>query len=85
MSTPKSRNGCQDTSDIYGPFTNEKLLGRWFKETGRRKEIFLASKFGNSITNGQHQVRGDKEYVKQAVRECHASCERENLFRLHAC
>lgn len=23
-----------DTSDMYGPFTNEQLLGRWFKETG---------------------------------------------------
>jgi len=34
-----------DTSDIYGPFTNEELIGKWFKQTGRRKEIFLATKF----------------------------------------
>jgi len=63
-----------DTSDVYGPHTNEKLLGRWFKETGRRNEIFLASKFANFITpEGKMQVRGDKEYVKEA---CKASLER---------
>ena len=58
-----------DTSDIYGPYTNEKLLGEWFKETGRRKEIFLCTKFGNIRINGQPAVRGDKEYVHQACRD----------------
>ncbi|QIX00430.1 hypothetical protein AMS68_005947 [Peltaster fructicola] len=62
-----------DTSDIYGPFTNEKLIGKWFKQTGRRKEIFLATKFANSFTDGKLVIRGDKEYVKQA---CAASLER---------
>ncbi|KAL0958267.1 hypothetical protein HGRIS_000419 [Hohenbuehelia grisea] len=33
-----------DTSDLYG--TSEAALGKWFSETGRRSEIFLASKFG---------------------------------------
>lgn len=33
-----------DTSDIYG--SSEKLIGKWFTQTGRRSEIFLASKFG---------------------------------------
>ena len=41
-----------DTSDVYGPHTNEKLLGKWFKDTGRRNEIFLATKFANSIKDG---------------------------------
>lgn len=58
-----------DTSDIYGPFTNEKLLGKWFKETGRRGEIFLATKFANKMVNGQMEVVGTPEYVKQACRE----------------
>jgi aryl-alcohol dehydrogenase-like predicted oxidoreductase len=58
-----------DTSDIYGPFTNEKLLGRWFKETGRRDEIFLASKFANRMVDGQMEVFGQPEYVKQACKE----------------
>jgi aryl-alcohol dehydrogenase-like predicted oxidoreductase len=62
-----------DTSDIYGPHTNEKLLGKWFKDTGRRNEIFLATKFANSIKDGQVIVRGDAAYVKQA---CAASLER---------
>ncbi|KAJ4355478.1 uncharacterized protein N0V89_003494 [Didymosphaeria variabile] len=63
-----------DTSDIYGPHTNEKLLGKWFAQTGRRSEIFLATKFANHIDeNGNHAVRGDREYVKQA---CKASLER---------
>ena len=62
-----------DTSDVYGPHTNEQLIGKWFKETGRRKEIFLCSKFGNLRVNGQPAVRGDKEYVKEA---CNASLER---------
>ncbi|KAG6809781.1 hypothetical protein H0H92_014765 [Tricholoma furcatifolium] len=33
-----------DTSDIYG--NSEALIGQWFAETGRRSEIFLATKFG---------------------------------------
>jgi len=64
-----------DTSDVYGPHTNEQLIGKWFKETGRRKEIFLCSKFGNLRIDGRPAVRGDKEYVKEA---CQASLERLN-------
>lgn len=63
-----------DTSDIYGPHTNEQLIGKWFKDTGRRKEIFLASKFGNlRDAEGKPTVRGDREYVKEA---CLASLQR---------
>lgn len=63
-----------DTSDIYGPHTNERLIGRWFKETGRRKEIFLASKFANTQdADGKPLVRGDREYVRKA---CAGSLER---------
>ncbi|KAI1266687.1 aldo-keto reductase [Xylariaceae sp. FL1019] len=62
-----------DTADVYGPFTNEKLIGKWFKETGRRKEIFLATKFANRFVDGAMTVCGDPEYVKEA---CNASLER---------
>ncbi|RDW67581.1 aldo-keto reductase YakC-2 [Coleophoma cylindrospora] len=62
-----------DTSDIYGPHTNELLLGKWFAETGRRKEIFLATKFANTMKDGQMLVRGDAPYVKEA---CAASLAR---------
>lgn len=58
--------GCTfwDTSDLYGPHTNEKLIGRWFKETGRRNEIFLATKFGATFEG----ARGSANYVKKSIR-----------------
>lgn len=56
------------TSNSYGP--NEKLLGRWFKETGRRKEIFLVTKFGVIRKEGGPEVCGTPEHVKEA---CEAS------------
>lgn len=66
-------NVQQDTSDVYGPHTNEQLIGKWFKDTGRRKEIFLCTKFGNLRVNGKPEVRGDAAYVKEA---CQASLDR---------
>ena len=60
-----------DTSDAYG--NNEQLIGRWFKETGRRDEIFLATKFGIRREDGKMTVNGSPEYVKEA---CAASLER---------
>ncbi len=63
------------TSNSYGPFVNESLLGRWFKETGRRDEIFLSTKFGVKIVDGKHVVCGTPEHAKEA---CQASLERLN-------
>jgi aryl-alcohol dehydrogenase-like predicted oxidoreductase len=57
-----------DTSDIYGPHTNEKLLGRAIK--GRRSEVFLATKFGILRDPNDGSVRGfdsRPEYVRSAV------------------
>ena len=34
-----------DTADMYGPFTNEELVGKAI--AGRRSEVVLATKFGN--------------------------------------
>lgn len=69
-----------DTSDVYGPHTNERLIGKWFKDTGRRNEIFLASKFGNlRDKDGKPTVRGDKEWVKQA---CSDSLERLGIDQI---
>lgn len=69
-----------DTSDVYGPHTNERLIGKWFKDTGRRKEIFLATKFGNlRDAEGKPTVRGDKEWVKQA---CKDSLERLGIDQI---
>jgi aryl-alcohol dehydrogenase-like predicted oxidoreductase len=62
-----------DTADIYGPFTNETLVGRAIRD--RRDRVVLATKFGN-VRNAQGQslgIRGDPDYVRQA---CDASLER---------
>ncbi|KAE9962065.1 hypothetical protein BLS_000891 [Venturia inaequalis] len=68
-----------DTSDIYGPHTNEQLIGKWFKDTGRRDQIFLATKFANKFEGGKMVVRGDAAYVKEA---CAASLERLGTDRI---
>jgi aryl-alcohol dehydrogenase-like predicted oxidoreductase len=59
-----------DTADMYGPFTNEKLVGQAIY--GRRKEVVVATKFGNVRgENGERLgIRGDAAYVFQA---CDAS------------
>ncbi len=44
-----------DTADVYGPFTNEVLVGRAIK--GRRNQVILATKFGNVRgPDGKHRV-----------------------------
>jgi aryl-alcohol dehydrogenase-like predicted oxidoreductase len=62
-----------DTADMYGPFTNEKLVGRAIAD--RRDQVVLATKFGNVRgPNGERLgIRGDAEYVREA---CDASLER---------
>jgi len=62
-----------DTADMYGPFTNEKLVGRAI--AGRRDDVVLATKFGNVRgENGERLgIRGDAEYVRSA---CDASLQR---------
>jgi aryl-alcohol dehydrogenase-like predicted oxidoreductase len=58
-----------DTADMYGPFTNERLLGRAVK--GRRDEVVLATKFGNVRTEDGTflGVDGSPEYVRRACEE----------------
>ena len=62
-----------DTADMYGPFTNEKLVGRAI--AGRRDEVVLATKFGAERREDGSWIRinGHPEYVKRA---CDASLER---------
>ena len=63
-----------DTADMYGPFTNEKLVGRAVREWGGERPL-IATKFGNVRgENGEFLgIRGDAEYVRNA---CEASLER---------
>jgi aryl-alcohol dehydrogenase-like predicted oxidoreductase len=62
-----------DTADMYGPFTNERLVGKAID--GRREEVQLATKFGNVRgEDGSFQgVRGDAAYVREC---CDASLQR---------
>jgi aryl-alcohol dehydrogenase-like predicted oxidoreductase len=62
-----------DTADVYGPFTNERLVGRAI--AGRREEVVLATKFGNQRRDDGSWVgvNGRPEYVRAA---CDASLER---------
>ncbi|PPK97886.1 aryl-alcohol dehydrogenase-like predicted oxidoreductase [Kineococcus xinjiangensis] len=61
-----------DTADMYGPFTNEELVGR--AVASRRDEVQLATKFGNErFPDGTRRVNGRPEYVRSA---CDASLRR---------
>src|SRR4051794_15630127 len=67
--------GCTflDTADMYGPFTNEQLVGKAI--AGRRNEVTLATKFGNERRpdGSRVGVNGKPEYVRAA---CDASLDR---------
>jgi aryl-alcohol dehydrogenase-like predicted oxidoreductase len=62
-----------DTADIYGPFTNERLVGHAIK--GRRDHAIIATKFGNErAEDGTFLgINGRPEYVRRA---CDASLKR---------
>lgn len=68
--------GCNflDTSDMYGPHTNERLLGGAIKD--RREQVFLATKFGIKLEMSdppRRAIDGSAAYVKEA---CEGSLER---------
>ncbi|MDA8149441.1 MAG: aldo/keto reductase [Actinomycetota bacterium] len=67
--------GCTflDTADMYGPFTNEQLVGKAI--AGRRDRVVLATKFGNQRREDGTRigVNGSPEYVHAA---CDASLQR---------
>jgi aryl-alcohol dehydrogenase-like predicted oxidoreductase len=74
-----------DTSDIYGPFTNEELVGKTIR--GIRDKIILATKFGILRSADPHQrgLNGSREYARSA---CEASLRRLgveiiDLYYLH--
>jgi putative MATE family efflux protein len=75
-----------DTADMYGPYTNEELVGRALR--GRRNDAFLATKFGfvRDVANPNARViDGRPEHVREA---CEASLKRLqveqiDLYYLH--
>jgi aryl-alcohol dehydrogenase-like predicted oxidoreductase len=72
-----------DTADMYGPFTNELLVGRALK--GRRSEAFLSTKCGLLVGDQHIVANGRPGYVRRA---CDASLRRLqtdviDLYQLH--
>jgi len=60
--------GFLDTSDIYGPFTNEELVGRAIR--GRRSQFFVATKFGivrDPANTARRGVDGSPAYVRKSI------------------
>jgi len=62
--------GCTffDTAEIYGPFTNEELLGRAFR--GRRDQVVIATKFGFRFEGGKRvgtERASRPEHIRRAV------------------
>ncbi|MDE3252801.1 MAG: aldo/keto reductase [Bacteroidota bacterium] len=75
-----------DTADIYGPFTNEVLVGKALE--GRRNEITLATKFGIVRDPANPMVRGFSGKPAYAQSACEASLQRLgvdviDLYYLH--
>jgi aryl-alcohol dehydrogenase-like predicted oxidoreductase len=68
-----------DTADMYGPFTNEQLVGRAIE--GRRGEVVIATKFGNERgADGSYLgINGRPEYVRRA---CDASLRRLGIEQI---
>lgn len=65
-----------DTADMYGPFTNEILIGRAI--SGRRDNVVVATKFGHVRDEAGKYIRidGSPDYVRKA---CDASLKRLNV------
>jgi aryl-alcohol dehydrogenase-like predicted oxidoreductase len=82
-------NTVYDTADMYGPHTNEELVGRFLRaDRGRRDRVVLATKFGIVRDPVNPQIRGvsgKPDYVRSA---CEASLRRLgvetiDLYYLH--
>lgn len=57
-----------DTAEMYGPFTNELLIGKALK--GKRDKAIIATKFGFDLVNGKVQgVNSRPEHIKKVVNE----------------
>ena len=57
-----------DTADLYGPFTNERLIAKAIE--GNRNEYIIATKFGWEIDDNDQitwKIKGNKDYVKKSV------------------
>ncbi|KAH8104011.1 NADP-dependent oxidoreductase domain-containing protein [Cristinia sonorae] len=72
-----------DTSDVYG--ASEATIGKWFAATGRRKEIFFATKFGSADTTKTpgtmefYQLNSKPSFIKYKVEETLRTCQTDYI------
>ena len=75
-----------DTADVYGPFTNEKIIGEYVVAEGLRERVVIATKCGLVPVNATtYDRRGDRDHIRSA---CEASLQRLridaiDLYQLH--
>ena len=72
-----------DTADVYGPFTNEELVGQAL--AGRRDEAFLATKVGLVLGDGGMTRNGRPEHVRTGIDASlrRLRTDRVDLWQLH--
>jgi aryl-alcohol dehydrogenase-like predicted oxidoreductase len=77
-----------DTADMYGPYTNEELVGRFLAVPGRRDRVVLATKFGIVRDPANPQIRGVNGRPDYVRASCDGSLKRLgvetiDLYYLH--
>jgi aryl-alcohol dehydrogenase-like predicted oxidoreductase len=75
-----------DTSDVYGAGHSERVLGRAL--AGRRDEVVVATKFGNTFDESTRQITGEDASPEYVRRACEASLarlgtDRIDLYQFH--
>ncbi|KIJ31935.1 hypothetical protein M422DRAFT_266302 [Sphaerobolus stellatus SS14] len=77
--------GCThwDTSISYGD--SEDVIGKWFERTGKRSDIFLATKFGIHYQDGNITVKNEPEFIRQCIEKSLARLKTDyiDLYYVH--
>lgn len=58
------------------------MVGKWFKRTGKRDEIFIATKFGYIVDSKRYKIDSSAAYCKQA---CEESLRRLGIDSIDLC
>lgn len=75
-----------DTADVYGPFTNEKIVGEFLVGDGYRDQIKIATKVGYILKDEHSYIKNGKpEYIRKAVDDSLARLRTDHvdLYQLH--
>lgn len=75
-----------DTADVYGPFTNEKIVGEFLVGDGYREKIKIATKVGYILKDEHSYIKNGKpEYIRKAIDESLSRLRTDHvdLYQLH--